>query len=387
MLRDAIKSATRRGYTEGQAEAVTEAVWRGVVSTGGADLIGVAVADTTPTEYAALLATDDIAAAFATAAVVEAFTQTDAHGSPDLPTTPHQSRQLAYEGWASFRELADQAGHLEHGTGADMSAAWPVFKEFTKKDIDQDKIRRIAELAGRMFALLKGQKAKRAPRVPEEVTGVELGGEFGSLLPHEYARLGHEATKRELMARVARRQAQQLRREGKEKKGRGPLVLALDESGSMEGGDREIWAKAVATALTRIAWEDKRPVRIVHFSTATKVHKLDPGDHAGLLKAQNLFLDGGTDIGVALDVAADEVDDMAKAGVPGADVVLISDGGDAGARVNWALDKLDRHQTRLWSIAIQVPMHGALKERAAEYIYLLEGKAEDVDKVAGAVLK
>jgi uncharacterized protein with von Willebrand factor type A (vWA) domain len=330
---------------------------------------------------------EDIAAAFATAAIVDSFTETE-QGTPVLPSTPHEARQRAYEGWAAFRELADQAGHLEHGTGADMSAAWPVFKEFTQKNIDQAKIRRIAELAGRMFALLKGQRAKRVERVPEEVVGVEPGGEFGALLPLEYALLGHPVTERHLMARVAERRAQQLKRSGKEKKGRGPLVVALDESGSMEGGDREVWAKACMTALTRVAWEDKRPVRVVHFSTATKVHKLDPGDHATLLKAQNLFLDGGTDIGVALDVAADEVEDMSRTGTPGADVVLISDGGDAGARIGRALDKLDRCQTRLWSIAIQVPMQGQLKDRAAEYIYLRDGQsAEDVEQVAGAVLK
>ena len=388
MLRDAIAGGQRRGFSQPEAEAVAENVWRGVVGTGGADLIGVAVADTTPTEYATLLATDDIAAAFATAAVAGVFLRTGPDGRADLPTTPHAGRQRAYEGWAEFRELADQAGHLEHGTGADMSAAWPVFQAYQEANVDKVKLQRIAELAGRMLVLLKGQRSKRARGVPEEVAGVELGGEFGQLLPTEYARLAHPATKRELFGRLAKRQAQQLQREGKERKGRGPLVIALDESGSMKKHDKDIWGKAAMTALTRIAWEDKRPVRVVHFSTATRTHRLDPGDHAGLLKAQTSFLDGGTDIGVAIDVASDEVADMARAGIHGADVVLISDGGDAGARVHESLDKLEQAQVRLWSVAIQVPFSGELKNRAAEYVYLRDGKsAEAIEAVGAAVAK
>jgi len=380
MLRTALQSATGRGYSAQDVEHIAEQAWSGVVSTGGATLIGQGVADTTPREYATLVAVDDIAAAFAAACQIEIFTSR--HGLPD---TPHAARERAREGWAVFRELADQAGHLEHGTGADLSAAWPRLKAIQERTVDEQKIRKIAAMAGRMYVTLKGQKAKKARHVPERVVGVETGSDIGSLLPSEYALLGAPGAREDLLARITRRQALQLKREGKQKKGRGPLVLALDESGSMED-DRDIWAKSVMTALTRIAWEEKRPVRVVHFSTATRVHRLDPKDHRALIEAQSLFLDGGTDIGTALDVAADEVEDMAKHGIPGADVVLISDGGDASGRIAATLDRLDRNKVRLWSIAIGPEFRGLLKDRAAQYIHVAgDGAAEDVAAVGGAV--
>lgn len=360
-------------------EALAEAIWRGVTGAGEGALVSQAVADTTPPKFATLLATDDIAASYATATLLSHF-----YGHRHTPPrTPHEARQIAHKGWAEFLVLAEQAGHVTHGLGGDLSAAWPVFKEFSNASIDKEKLRRIAEMAGRMYKLLKGAKAQRVEGVPEEVVGTEHGGDIAALIPQEYALWGAGIpTRTELAMRLSEDRAVQLKREGKEVKGRGPLVVALDESGSMES-HRDEWAKAAMTALTRIAWEDRRPVKIVHFSVATRVQELKPGDHRGLLKAQATFLDGGTDIGTAMMVAAEEVEDWAKQGITGADVVLISDGGDAGGRVPRALDSMEQHKTRLFSIAIDVPFQGALKERAAEYVFLNGQDMKDAGKVAG----
>lgn len=360
----------------GGDEALAEAIWRGVTGGGAGDMVSQAVADTTPQKFATLLATEDIAASYATATLLD-------HFDGRKPASPHQARQIAHEGWADFLALAKQAGHVTHGLGGDLSAAWPVFKEFSDAAIDKDKIRRIAEMAGRMYKLLKGAKARRVEGVPEEVVGIEFGSDIAALIPQEYALWAAGIpTRTELAMRLSEGRAAQLKREGQEVKGRGPLVVALDESGSMQGA-RDEWAKAAMTALTRIAWEDRRPVKIVHFSTATKVHELKPGDHRGLLRAQSVFLDGGTDIGTAMSVAAEEVDDWAKQGIVGADVVLISDGGDAGDRIGQALDSMERSKTRLFSISIDVPFRGQLKDRAAEYVFLGHQDMDDAGKIAG----
>lgn len=375
MLRDAIERS-------GDNEALAESIWRGVVASGEGGIVAQAVADTTPRKYATLLATNDIAAAYATATMLDYFASAN-------PASPHEARQIAHAGWAEFLMLADQAGHVQHGLGGDLSAAWPVFKEFQQSRVDKEKIRRIAEMAGRMYRLLKGAKARRVEGIPEEVVGTEMGHDIAALVPQEYALWAAGIpTRTEVAMRLSESRAVQLKREGKEVKGRGPLVVALDESGSMHD-HRDEWAKAAMTALTRIAWEDRRPVKIVHFSTATKVQELKPGDHRGLLKAQATFLDGGTDIGTAMEVASDEVTEWAKAGIIGADVVLISDGGDAGRRIPGALDELERYKTRLFSVAIDIPFTGPLKERASEYVLLRNSDMRDAGKIGtvqGAVV-
>jgi Mg-chelatase subunit ChlD len=364
-------------------EGLAADAYAGVTGLGGeaGGLVTLAVADTMPTEYAVLLATDDIAAAFAASCALEAF----AEQVP--PRTPYEARKIADEGWRRFRVLADQAGHQDHGLGGDMSAAWVVFKTVQDLQPDPEKIKRIALLAGRMYQALRGQKDRRVKGIPEEVIGTETGGDVAALLPSEWALLATDPTRRHLFGQIAERRALQYERAGKEKKARGPLVIALDESGSMAEG-RDEWAKAAMTALTRIAWEEKRPVVIVHFSTATRVQVLKPGDKAGVVKAQHTFLDGGTDIGAALRVGVDEVAALATQGHRGADVVLVSDGGDAGQRVGDALKDMSKAGTRLWSIAIDTPFHGPLKDQASEYIHLTDAdmtSATGAKKLAGAV--
>jgi Mg-chelatase subunit ChlD len=377
------------------AETITDAnepiaveIYAGVtgLGVGAGSVVTLAVADTMPTEYAVLLATEDIAAAFATQCHLEAFAE--AGMPPRAPRSPHEARKIADDGWHRFRVLADQGGHVEHGLGADMSGGWPVLKTVKEMHPDPAKMRRIAELAGRMYAALKGAKDRRVAGIPEEVIGTETGGDIAALLPQEYAMLATDPTKRHLFGQIAQRRALQFERAGREKKARGPLVIALDESGSMDGS-RDEWAKAAMTALTRIAWEERRPVIVLHFSTATKAVVLKPGDKAGVVRAQHTFLDGGTDIGRALMVGVDEVANLATMGHRGADVVLVSDGGDAGSRIDQALEEMRKAGTRLWSIAIDMPFHGALKDRASEYVHLTDSdmySEAGTKKLAGAVL-
>jgi Mg-chelatase subunit ChlD len=368
-------------------EPLAVEVYAGVTGHGSTGaLITLAVADTTPTEYAVLLATEDIPAAFATACHLDALA--DAGVPPRVPSSPHAARKIAEEGWRRFRVLADQGGHIQHGTGANLAESWEGIKVVDDLKPDPEKIRRIALLAGRMYAALKGAKDRRVHGIPEEIIGTEAGGDIAILLPQEYAMLATDPTKRHLFEQLSKRRALQFERAGREKKARGPLVIALDESGSMEGARNE-WAKAAMTALTRIAWEEKRPVVVLHFSTATKARILKPRDVGKLVRAQATFLDGGTNIGRALMVGVDEVKNLAALGHSGADVVLISDGQDAGSSVGQALADMRQAGTRLWSIAIDVPFHGALRDEASQYIHLTDAdmtSTAGATKIAGAVL-
>jgi len=363
---------------------VAEQIYSGVTGCGAAqgDLVTLAVADTMPLEYAVLLATDDIAAAYATVALLDVFS------SAKPPASPYQARKVADLGWKAFQKLAEKAAKLDCGLGADMGDSWPVLQAVQDLQPNPEKMQRIATLAGRMYNALRGAKARRVQGIPEEIVGVEQGGDFGALLPQEYAMLATDPTKRHLFSQLTQRRALQFERVGKERKSRGPLVFVQDESGSMHGG-RDEWAKAAMTALTRIAWEDKRAVIVVHFATATKAQVLKPGDKAGVVRAQCTFLNGGTDIGCALHVGLEEVDTLSTMGHHGADLVLVSDGADAGTGIPRALDAMKHRGVRLFSIAIDEPFEGDLKERASEYIYLTDSDMRSdggVLKIAGSVL-
>jgi len=372
-------------------ELATE-VYAGVTGVGyrsGGSFVADAIADTTPPEFAALVMTDDIAGAAAAAVHLQAFYGED-------PSTARDARKLAHEGWAAFRALADRAATMARGTGADSSEAWPIFERVEELRPDPERMRAIADLAGRMLGALRGAPERRAAALPDEIVGVERGAEVTGLLPTEYALMGLPETEAEAYRRLAERQAEQYERRGKERKHKGPLVICVDESASMiKDPKRNTWAKAAATALTRLAWEDKRPVVWVHFSSATRSVVLRPGNHVGLVEAQATFLDGGTNIASALIVGADEVTRLAREGYAGADVVLVSDGtADDSYYLPSALDAIKAVGARLWAIAIAVDWHGTpseiLAKHASKYIHLTSADMRSpggVVKVAGAVAK
>ena len=393
-------AATRRHAMLGRlvnedTSALAAEAYAGVTGIGyrQGSLVADAIADTTPPEYAALVLADDIAAAAAASVHLQALLRAGE------PGTPRAARAIAHAGWAEFRALAERARDGARGTGADDSEAWPIMARVEELNPDPAIMRQIAELAGRMVQALRGAMARRAAPLPEEITGVELGGDVTGLLPTEYALLGIPATEALAYQRIAERRAQQYERRGRERVAKGALVICLDQSGSMMSEPRRnVWAKAAATALTRLAWEDKRPVVWVHFSMAARAAMLLPGDHVGLAEAQATFLDGGTHIPNALRVGLDEVRELERQGRRGADIVLISDGVTKGAReLPRVLDELQQQGVRLWAVAIEVDWRtskggiydsSALAERAERYIHLTGADMRSpagVTKLAGAV--
>jgi Mg-chelatase subunit ChlD len=381
------KAARRHSMFKGALErfndrAMAQAIWSGVCSSGDKSLYGQAVADTAPRTVATLVATDDIACCFATALHMDVLS-----AAPARPATPHEARTLAHAAWKLFEEvLAGDRTMLPNGPGGEEWAL-PFLRQPDPVTTNNEKLREIADLAGRMYKLLKGKKANRVKDMPEEVIGVEQGGDAAALVSEEYALWKAGAASRaDLLVRIEELRATMFEREGRETKGRGPLVVALDQSGSMTG-PRDTWAKAAMTALTRLAWEEKRPVKVVAFSTATRVFELPPGSHAMLKKVQLFFLNGGTDIGVALRVSADEVEEWAKAGIKNADVVLVSDGGDGGSTLDKSVADMLATGVRLFSVAIDCEFEGALREKASEYVFL-NGRdmhdASSVGALAGA---
>jgi Mg-chelatase subunit ChlD len=375
-------------------EPLARAAYAGVTGLGTESAISRAVADTTPREYAALLMLDDVAATVAAVVQVRAFEA--AGGEPD---SPGAARKVAHEGWKAFRDLAERGAEYARGTGADMSDAWPILVRAERKGVNPEKIREIANMAGRMLVALRGALQKRAVPLPEETIGVELGEDVTALVPEEYALLGIPTTEADVLRRLVERRAVQFERRGREKKERGPLIILLDESDSMmESDHRNTWAKAAAVALTRLAWEGKRPVAWISFSSMTRITLLPPGSHAELLVAANRFLSGGTHIPRALHAGLAALRELEQRGFRGADFVLISDGVTDGAReLPGALDALDRTGTRLWAIAIDVDWRKSkglrydsspLAERAAKYVHLSSADMRSPTgavKVAGAV--
>lgn len=326
-------------------------VWSGIVGTGKVDAgsIGEALRDTVSDKHAAVVASVDVAAAYAFDLWLREYTR---NRSAWDRARAFERRDKCRAIWAEFAKRADEAKEIVYGFGWDDSAAWTILRDVRQMSGDMSQVKRIASLAGRMFAALKGSAVKRVPGMAGEVYSVEQGNAIERLLPAELALLD-SPFELPLLERLGTRRAAQYAVRGTQKRTRGPLVVAIDESGSMHGSRIE-WAKAAAIAVTRVAQQDNRVMRVVHFSTSCVVQDIRPSDPASVMEMIRTFLGGGTAIGTALEACVAEVAALETKGARGADIICITDGVDETTDAQErALDIAGKLSARLWTVGIE----------------------------------
>lgn len=261
-------------------------------------------------------------------------------------------RREAMEGLAPGAGSVPPAG--EQGDVRRLSLAERVGRD--------PQLRRVLALAGRLQRVADQRRRTRNEHAREEVVDVERGSDLSRLLPAGLAQLRHPGLRRVALRNILERQALQYRLEGTEPEGRGPIVVLLDESGSMSGTPHE-WARAVGIACLGVAARERRACTVVgfdggirsavHLDTAGRSWTLPVLDASAprvgapvalgttvdaVLHVASQGCPGGTDFGPALRLALDGL----PAGVrdPRADLVLVTDGcADADERTLAALDE------------------------------------------------
>jgi uncharacterized protein with von Willebrand factor type A (vWA) domain len=152
---------------------------------------------------------------------------------------------------------------------------------------------------------------------------------------------------------------------------RGPVVIALDTSGSMRGKPEDV-AKAAVLAVLRVALEEGRACYLINFSSQTRC--LDLADLGTALPELLRFLafsfHGGTDLAPALRECLRVLDQGA---FREADVLVVSD--FAVPKIPTAVRQAvraqqDRRGTRFYSLTVSVrPLNDFLNIFDAGWVY------------------
>lgn len=293
-------------------------------------------------------------------------------------------RPLFKEAWRKFTQRRLEANEVEEGFGCDQSASWHTLRDIYNVDDDEGdwklRILEIAKLAGKMFDLFSYTPKKVKSDDPMEVDGVKTGGDIEQLLPSELAMMDDPTFKDRQTMKVLKGEAQQRKMKGVRTKGRGPMVILIDESGSMHdfggyygGGERgrNTWAKACAIALTRVAWSEGREVVIVHFGYGAVVQFMPKDDMHALFEMARSFMSGGTSFTIAMQTGMEQVKDLEQRGFKGADLVLLTDGEEHDyVSHNNMLDLMDADGIDLWTVAIGQPFNtdAPTRSRAKKYV-------------------
>src|SRR6266498_3206764 len=253
-------------------------------------------------------------------------------------------RKRAEKARADARRKERAAARLEEALGEDddernrairqaarsgMAAQEKI--ELAMRVVRSPKLKLIAEMCGRFTRIAMSVQKSRVNHPPSEITSITIGNDLAHLLPGEVALLGDPDLEDLFYLKFAERLLLQYELEGRESEGRGPIILALDESGSMSeslgGVVKEAWGKSVMLGLLAIARRQKRDLAVIHFSgpnqLRTSVFPNGESSPLNLIDEVEFFFGGGTVFDRWMEEAARLVDEDR---FDRADVIVVSDG-------------------------------------------------------------
>jgi uncharacterized protein with von Willebrand factor type A (vWA) domain len=162
-------------------------------------------------------------------------------------------------------EMSEAAAALGLGPGSPGSNDPLAIAELFRRVRGNPALRRICELAGRYRRMAQSRQRQKVTHGVDDMVGVVLDGDVGRLLPHELARLAIPELELDTLRRIVERQAMCRQYQGVEPVAKGPVIVAVDESGSMEGSKVET-AKALALALAWVARHQRRWIALCAYS-------------------------------------------------------------------------------------------------------------------------
>jgi len=233
----------------------------------------------------------------------------------------------ASEQIAQMQAMIDSYGvglDKHSGRKAQMEAG----RKLSKLVGDNERLRKIAELAGRLRRIASEQQRRKPRFGAGERVGRKFSNDLGNLCFRELV-YGAPGMRHVFAAKYAESNLACNEKADKQKDHKGPIVMCLDSSGSMMAGDADVWAAAVCLAFMQVAKEQDRGFAIVHFgSSVLRVDKF-PGKDAmtpeAITDAVNFFAaDGGTNFMRSLDCAVDVIREQGE--FKQADIVMVTDG-------------------------------------------------------------
>ena len=235
--------------------------------------------------------------------------------------------------------------------------------EIARQLLTDPKLRKIAELAGRMRSIALSKRETKLQRAAEEVVDIEFGNNLPRVLPAEYMSLGTPAEV-DFWRKFTEGILMQQKLQGKAKSGKGPIIFCLDESGSM-AGDKEVWSKAYFLGMQALAAKEKRDIAYITFGTQVTRAQIFPRGQIEprlLCEIMSCFSGHG---GTAFDPPLEKALEICEQKLPTADIVFITDGiAQVSAAVRQKVNNTRKKGLHLYTILAPGGSAGAFKSIA-----------------------
>ena len=152
------------------------------------------------------------------------------------------------------------------GEGEKCRVAYQNKKEAIERIRRSDKLKKLTDMIGRFKESAITEQKKKTKNGATEIHSVTTGNDIQSLLPSEMMMLTKEQTKSEFYARHNEKRQLQYSKESNKSKNKGPIIICVDCSGSMNG-DEEMWSKAMAMGVLEVAQMQKRDYGCILYSS------------------------------------------------------------------------------------------------------------------------
>jgi uncharacterized protein with von Willebrand factor type A (vWA) domain len=267
--------------------------------------------------------------------------------------------------YKQLKEVSEIFGDLSSltGMGWDLSKGvlhskeWLNLQKFSKILEQREKLKELAKTLGRMKyssddfdmenilykEIVVEKKRKLSSNSKDEVKGIYQSSDIHRVMPSELIYLANPETENIFYSKmfenkllsyelqgyedeVHQREIEKEKREKKAKKERGPIIVNIDTSGSMNGVPEEV-AKALTLAMVKTALKEDRECYLITFSSANQTieYELTKGDGAlnNLMDFLLKSFGGGTDFETPLNRSLEILkrDNFSKS-----DILFVSDG-------------------------------------------------------------
>lgn len=222
-------------------------------------------------------------------------------GPSDIGQTIKKIRAIG-EALKNASEKVEEAENISQGLGLgdendniDNERLAEMFKKTRKSAF----LRNVLKKFGAMKTMTTAVRKSRAVHGRDDVVGVEPGGKINRAIAKELAKFDCGVSALEDLAayRLSKKILMSRKYRGIEKVGKGPIIVSVDESGSMAGDNIES-AKAIALTFGWIARQQKRWIAFSGFSGTEKVCVLTmpPGrwNEEKVIEWLTHFFGGGT---------------------------------------------------------------------------------------------
>lgn len=276
---------------------------------------------------------DDVASELAAASFTKQYFELAKMEEPeDELERDGQALQHAMEAIKEAKSEVDTLGEARKSLGGDGaedggSMGIDEVRRLYQEIRSNQALRMIMELSGRYRRLAKSMQQAKPIHGNDEVVGVTFDNDLSRVLPVELAIIDDEDLEFEFLRRYAENSLMVREMKSSEAEARGPIVIVVDESGSMHG-DPISHAKAMALSILWIAEHQNRWACLVGFAGGTDGNFLvvPPGkrDRNALIEWLTHFYGGGTTCDVPLVTLPDRWESL---GCPAGrtDIITITD--------------------------------------------------------------